>query len=62
MRVPRPTVKILVARRRKCAVSNHEAQTVASSFETLAPQAPQDEGMEFVCRRYSFTAPVMADT
>src|SRR4029077_18537965 len=26
-------------------VSNHEARPVASSFETLATQAPQDEGM-----------------
>jgi hypothetical protein len=28
------------------AVSNHEAPMVASSFETLASQAPQDEGIE----------------
>ena len=28
------------------AVSNHEAPTVASSFETLASQAPQDEGIK----------------
>ncbi|MGX1349341.1 hypothetical protein AB7M49_002917 [Bradyrhizobium elkanii] len=27
-------------------VSNHEARLVASSFEALAAQAPQDEGMK----------------
>jgi len=37
-----------MVRRRVSAVSNHEAATVASSFETLAPQAPQDEGMKLV--------------
>jgi hypothetical protein len=36
----------LMVRRRECAVSNHEAPTWASSFETLAPQAPQEEGIE----------------
>jgi hypothetical protein len=37
--------KTLMVRRRVSAVSNHEARTVASSFETLAAQAPQDEGI-----------------
>src|SRR6185437_4112090 len=36
----------LMVRRRERAVSNHEAPVVASSFETLAAQAPQDEGIE----------------
>jgi len=35
-----------MVKRRVCAVSNHEAPMVASSFETLATQAPQDEGIE----------------
>jgi hypothetical protein len=39
-------VKNLMVRRRVSAVSNHEAPMAASSFETLAPQAPQDEGIK----------------
>jgi hypothetical protein len=35
-----------MVRRRVSAVSNHEAPIMASSFETLASQSPQDEGME----------------
>ena len=30
----------------RSTVSNHEAPIVATSFETLAAQAPQDEGKE----------------
>jgi hypothetical protein len=37
---------ILMVRSASSRVSNHEARTVASSFETLATQAPQDEGIE----------------
>jgi len=37
-----------MVRRRASAVSNHEARILASSFETLAAQAPQDEGIELV--------------
>jgi hypothetical protein len=33
-------------RRRERAVSNHEATAWASSFEMLAMQASQDEGIE----------------
>jgi hypothetical protein len=38
-----------MVRRRVSAVSNHEARMLvfrATSFETLASQAPQDEGIE----------------
>jgi hypothetical protein len=35
-----------MVRRRVSAVSNHEAPVVASSLETLASQAPQDEGIK----------------
>jgi hypothetical protein len=35
-----------MVRRRVSAVSNHEAPSAASSFETIAVQAPQDEEME----------------
>jgi hypothetical protein len=35
-----------MVRRRISAVSNHEAPPVATSFETLASQAPQDEELE----------------
>jgi len=35
-----------MVRRRVSAVSNYEAPTVATSFETLASQAPQDEGIK----------------
>jgi hypothetical protein len=38
-------IEILMVRRRVSAVSNHEAD-VATSFETRAAQAPQDEGIE----------------
>jgi hypothetical protein len=34
-----------MVRRRVSAVSNHDASMVAISFETLASQAAQDEGM-----------------
>ncbi|MGY4476992.1 hypothetical protein ACVILL_004406 [Bradyrhizobium sp. USDA 3364] len=37
-----------MVRRRTSAVSNHEARALASSFETLASQGPQDEGMELI--------------
>jgi len=37
-------VATLMVGRRVSAISNHEAGAVASSFETLASQAPQDEG------------------
>jgi hypothetical protein len=35
-----------MVRKRESAVSNHGARLVASSFETLAAQAPQDKGKE----------------
>jgi len=35
-----------MVRRRVCAVSNHEARSVASSFETAAKRPPQDEEIE----------------
>jgi hypothetical protein len=38
-----------MVRRRVSAVSNHEARvpiSLATSFETLAAQAPQDEGIK----------------
>jgi hypothetical protein len=35
-----------MVRRRERAVSNHEATDRATSFETLAAQAPQDEVTE----------------
>jgi hypothetical protein len=37
-----------MVRRRESAVSNHQAPVVASSFETLAAQAPQDEEIELL--------------
>jgi len=40
------SVKTLMVRRRVSAVSKDEAPTAASSFETLASQAPQDEGIK----------------
>ena len=61
MRAPESSVKILMVRRRECAVSNHEVPPAASSFETRS-RAPQDEGWSYRRRAYSFTAPVIADT
>jgi len=37
-----------MVRRRASAVSNHEAPMLASSFETLAAQAPQDEEIDLL--------------
>ncbi len=48
-----------MVRRRASAVSNHEAPVrhLASSFETLASQAPQDEELD---RAYALTDSVEA--